>query len=183
MSIRRATQADIARIMYIEENSFIRAIQEEKATFLERLGSFGEGFLLLEDGGEAVGYLCSELWRALPDFAAQGNAALALNHSPAKSHAADGTILYISSFALLPKRRGRGEGKAFFADSIQRIIHAVDKSRSAKITLLALLVNSEWHAARCIYESAGFQSVATIAQFFERADGGLSDGIFMTKHI
>ena len=111
---------DLSQIMQIERAAFIPSIQEKERVFDSRLQLFPQGFFVLIDSsvetvkkaGHAVtaGYFCSELWQSIP----ADNDFFALNHKPQKSHFRNGTVLYVSSIALLPDYQGKGYGKAFF---------------------------------------------------------------------
>ena len=158
---------DLPSIVQIERAAFIPAIQEKQKIFDERLQLFPQGFFVLSDSsvetvsraGHTVnaGYFCSELWLSLP----ADDKAFTLNHKPFKSHHRDGTILYASSFALLPDYQGKGYARQFFASSLAAICGAFSQIKS-----VVLLVNEEWQSARHIYESLGFSQVRRIEGFF-----------------
>ncbi len=173
MILRNATKNDIDAILTIEHNAFSAEIQESRRTFLERISAFAKGFILLEINGTVQGYLSSELWSTIPDFQ-NDRAALSLGHSALSSHKKNGTILYISSFAILNSLRGKGIGRAFFAAATERIASEIP------ILQQALLVNEKWLSARSIYKAEGFHEVGLLKHFFP-AENSRSDGIFMTK--
>lgn len=181
MNIVPAKIFDIPEILKIERASFIPAIQETPATFQERLEIFPQGFLLLQDTAStaieknghsvAAGYFTSEIWNFIPktdDF-------FALNHSSKKLHNPNGTVLYVSSFALFPEYRGKGLAQSFFKESLNSICRAFPD-----ILTVLLLVNEEWKGACRIYEKNGFTQLRKIEKFFPSLHNVFSDGILMT---
>lgn len=196
MIICPAQPFDIFSIMNIERQSFIPAIQEKKRVFEKRLKLIPEGFLVLADSSEEVvkknkvalvcGYLCAERWDSLPDFSVleglgekERKSALKklekrfeLGHNPFHTHKTNGSILYISSFALLKDYRGKGLGEKFFMNSVAAL-----SSSMGGIKKILLLVDSEWKNALKIYEKCGFKTIGSLEKFFptiqkkEFADG------------
>ena len=158
---------DIPQIMQVERASFIPGIQEKQKTFDARLQIFPQGFFVAVDtsektvakAGHAVtaGYFCSELWESVPSE----DKAFALNHKIHKTHAKGGTVLYPSSYALLPDYRGKGMGKALFVSSLAALCGAF-----SQIQKIVLLVNTEWKEALHIYETLGFTELRRITGFF-----------------
>ena len=200
MIICPAQPFDINAIMNIERQSFIPAIQEKKRVFEKRLKLFPEGFLVLADCSEEIvlknktalvcGYLCAEKWDSLPDFEElrslsekEQKSALkriekrfALGHNPLHTHKTSGSILYVSSFALLKDYRGKGLGEKFFKNSLAALCAA-----NPEIKKVVLLVDSEWQAALKIYEKLGFQKVFELKEFFPTIQKKVNaSGIIMT---
>lgn len=175
MIIRPASKKDIKAIMAIEECSFIPQIQETKTTFLERIEAFSEGFLILENEktNEIVGYFASELWAHYPE----NNNCFSLDHSAKNSHDNNGSILYISSFAILPSYRSKGTGKAFFNSAINKIL------AERKIKAITLIVNTIWENAINIYKKNGFETIKTIKDFFPAENGKKTDALYMKKEL
>ena len=115
------------------------------------------------------GYLCTEKWDQLPDFDSarsftdgepcdsknsekEQKSALkriekrfALGHNPLLTHKTNGSILYVSSFALLKEYRGNGLGEKFFLNSIAALCSAM-----TEIKKVVVLVDSEWPAPQKI---------------------------------
>lgn len=163
--IRTAGAQDLSAIMTIEQQSFDAETRETEETFRRRIAAFPEGFLVMTaSDAEIVGYCCGELWDAIPE-AADLAAHFALGHDASRSHVAGGTVLYISSLALLPKTRGQGMGKAFFEECLHQIGMA-----APQIETIVLLVNERWQTARHIYESMGFMECSRLAGFFHDGD-------------
>ena len=107
--IRNAQKSDLDKIMQIESESFIPQISEKLEVFEKRLQFFQKGFLVFEDisSGEVFGYFSSELWKDFPrDFSS-----FKIGHDIEDCFFEDGKNLYISSFAILKKMRGKGIGK------------------------------------------------------------------------
>lgn len=173
---------DLSQIMQIERAAFIPSIQEKERIFDSRLQLFPQGFFVLIDSsvetvkkaGHAVtaGYFCSELWQSIP----AGNDFFALNHKPQKSHFRNGTVLYVSSIALLPDYQGKGYARSFFVSSLAALCGALPQ-----IQTVMLLVNEEWKNALHIYTGEGFTEVRRLTNFFPSLHKKeKNDGIVMT---
>ncbi len=180
MLICPANPFDIDAIMAIERNAFIPDIQENQKTFEERIKVFNQGFTLLADTSDKAilergkafvcGYFSSEIWDGLPAT----DDIFKLGHSAKKAHKKDGSVLYISSFALLSQYRGKGLARKFFHDSVTGICEA-----NKNIKTILLLVNEEWLSARHIYETEGFSELRRLPSFFSSLHKKASDGILM----
>ncbi len=172
--IRTATINDLPAVMTIEQQSFDEETRENEETFRRRIAAFPEGFLVMTaSDAEVVGYCCGELWNTIPGAAEPEGvtatdlaAHFSLGHDASRSHVAGGTVLYISSIALLPKTRGQGMGKTFLAECLNQILET-----APQVETIELLVNEQWPAARHIYESMGFMESGRIAGFFHDGDG------------
>ena len=175
-SLRQAEISDIDVIMQIEKDSFVPAIMERREVFEQRLNVFPEGFIIFEDSKNhrSAGYICTELWDCIPsdkDFFAVG-------HDIKKLHHAGGSVLYISSFALLKEFRGAGNGKLLFGTAL----NFFKKNLIAETALL--MVNEGWISARRIYESYGFREYMIFDSAFPAASGKeFSRGIIMKKTL
>ncbi len=177
-TLEPARPDDLDALYVVEENSFIDGIRETKEAFLERLEAFPGGCILLRSapGGDSLGYLCAELWEDIrPPYAASR---FELGHSAARSHNADGTLLYISSMGLLPSCRGKGLGKALFNGAVELIL-----KNNPAVSRVILLVNEDWKGARRIYAQAGFAETAEFPAFFAGPDGVPRNGIIMEKNV
>jgi len=159
---------DIDEILAIEGECFAPGIRETAETFEDRIKAFPSGFIMLDRVGdspvsraETAGYFCSELWDTIPSALPER---WALGHKASERHVARGSVLYVSSFAVLPTYRG-GTGTTFFAEAIASIV-----SRNPGIRDIAFIVNEEWTAARRIYEHAGFDYIGTLPGFFPAAN-------------
>ncbi len=165
MFLRQANIQDISSIMEIEKQAFTLSIQEKQETFLRRIQTFPQGFLLffIEPNSAPLGYVASELWSSytIPH-------SFTLEHSASKSHSTNGSILYISSFGLLSNCQGKGWGKLFFQEAISSIISA-----NNQISTIVLLVNENWLGARHIYKSLGFTETHIIPHFFPTLEAGI----------
>ena len=174
MEIRNAAKEDLEFIMRVEENSFIPNIQETWQTFSSRIDAFADGFfVLVDDKGVVQGYLSSEIWEELP----HDNKVFILDHDIHKVHKKEGSVLYMSSFALMPALRGRKLGKPFLKRCMEIIMKAHPNIKNA-----VLIVSQEWESAIHIYETLGFKTIRRIPGFFasETIPGG-ADGIVMWK--
>ncbi len=181
MKIVPAEHFDISDIMMIERSAFIPAIQEKQSVFEERMRTFPQGFLLLQDASDetvlkkghaaTAGYFCSEIWSCVPP----SNDFFELGHSPAKVHDISGPVLYASSFALFPEYRGQHLALPFFNDCLCSLCGTFPSLKT-----VLLLVNQEWTGARHIYKTLGFNELRTIKNFFPSLHNNSSDGILMT---
>lgn len=176
--IRNAQKSDLDKIMQIESESFIPQISEKLEVFEKRLQFFQKGFLVFEDVSsvEVFGYFSSELWKDFPrDFSS-----FKIGHDIEDFFFEDGKNLYISSFAILKKMRGKGIGKKLFQDSLN-FIEKLLKNDGILLEKTILLVNETWLSARHIYENSGFKISFTIKDAFENSFGKTDSGIVMVK--
>ncbi|MGP1595356.1 MAG: hypothetical protein ACTTH8_08965 [Treponema sp.] len=132
----------------------------------------------------ACGYFCAERWEERhfsPEY-------FALGHSAAECHCPAGSVLYISSFALVPALRGkkitaadrytvlyapyRGAASLQAVPSVEsvarfffRTVLDTISAAYADIERIVLIVHEEWTAAIRIYESQGFCRTGVIHHF------------------
>lgn len=193
---------DIPAVMTIEHNAFIPQIQEKRRVFDARLQLFPQGFFVLVDTSDTViqehgsaltaGYFTSELWSSVPvpqhDQALEAGVVpvlqpklekaltkqFALGHKMHATHQKSGSVLYVSSVALLQQYRGRGLGEAFFRASLSALCGA-----QSHIQSVVLLVNEEWQSARRMYDALGFVPLYALPEFFPSLHGKRADGIVM----
>ncbi len=157
--VSRDRAEDIEGIMRVEDASFAPGIRESRETFEDRIDSCPGCITVLSDGhdGPIYGYLTAEIWDRVPEPTTES---YRLGHAASERHVERGTVLYVSSFAVEPARRG-GIGRPFFRESLALIAknhHALER--------VAFIVHEDWLAARRIYESEGFSYAAEIAGFF-----------------
>lgn len=166
--LENAKLSDIESIMKIEKVSFAPEIQENEETFLERIKVFPEGFFVFraEDNENPIGYFSSELWTEIPD-----EKDFSVGHSIKKLHSKSGKIVYISSFALIPEVRGKGNGFLLFKESLKKLENIFLPKKET------LLVNEKWLGAKKIYEKYGFSETKKIKNAFPDSNFGL----FMEK--
>lgn len=172
ISIRAAEKNDIECIMLIEHESFHENIVESRAVFLDRLGIFPQGFLVLEIKGKIAGYISSEIWEYSENIDIKK---LDLNHSINDVHRSTGSQLYISSLGVLKEYHGKSYGTILLLELTNQI------TRRYKISHVLLIVSVNWKAARKIYEKNGFKEVQRITGFFVEYDN--CDAIVMRKHL
>jgi ribosomal-protein-alanine N-acetyltransferase len=161
--------------MAVEADAFIPAVQETAAVFAERISVCTNCFLVFEDGPlhRIAGYFSAERWETVPET----DSAFRLGHSAARTHSAAGSVLYLSSFALLKTYRGSGLGTELFSRSLAFFI-----SHNSGIQTLLLLVSSTWKNAVRIYGNNGFLRIRTIPAFFPAGvNTPPSDGIIMIR--
>ena len=91
-----------------------------------------------------------------------------LGHSAEKTHDPNGSVLYFSSFALLPAFQGKKLAEPFLTGCLDSICGAFPQ-----IKQIILLVNEEW----------GFKELRTIKDFFPSLKKSASDGIVMLKSV
>ena len=173
-NIRKAKKFDINSIMNIEKDAFSVEIQEDKNVFLERIEVFPDGFFILEDKNNVIGYFSSELWNSVPK---EGDSCFSLNHSALENHKKKGTVLYVSSIAILNGYKGNGLGYRFFTESINKIVKVFPQIKE-----IVLLVNEIWTPALHIYKRCGFIEYGRMQNFFSTAKIK-SDGILMRKTV
>lgn len=151
-----------------------------------------------------AGYLCAELMSRIPETAQD----VALGHTPegtaavedectpletpaqpltAASHlaataqpltATQPSILYISSFSLLPQFRGNGNGTKAW-----NLAMSYFEKHFPHMSAYVLLVNKDWPGAAHIYTKSEFKEYKVFKDFFPRQDNSRSDGILMIKNI
>ena len=93
--------------------------------------------MIFEYNFKPAGYLSSELWKSFPKSEKECSLLCNLNHSIDSVFASDGQILYISSFAILPEFRGKGNGFFLFRDALNYFEH------NFNLTDFVLTVNEE----------------------------------------
>lgn len=169
--IRSAHANDLSHIVKIENSSFTPDIQESPAVFLDRINTFSEGTILYfeSEGTEASGYFSSEIWASIPPAKPQY---YSLGHSSSKRHDPQGSVLYISSFAVLPSSRG-GTGRLLFKKATSQLCN-----QFPSIKTIVFIVHENWLAARHIYETEGFSYTGTLPLFF-----GESNALIMEKKL
>ena len=169
--IRSATETDLSNIVTIENASFASDIQESPAVFLDRIKTFPEGTLLFFESKElqASGYFSSEIWSSVPPPHSQY---YSLGHSSSERHDPQGSVLYISSFAVLPSSRG-GTGRLLFKGARSLLC-----KQFPLLQTIIFIVHEDWLAARHIYETEGFSYTGTLPHFF-----GESNALIMEKRL
>lgn len=157
-TLRKAVENDLPAIMQIEYQSFEKHIIEDEHIFADRIAyASGCNYLLVEERTQLVyGYFISEIW----DSTKYGIDAFTLGHAVQEYHQPLGTVLYISSFALLPEVRGSGIAEHFFKTALKYIT-----DNFPKLERVILLVHEEWFKAIRIYEKQGFDRLHTIEHF------------------
>ena len=157
-SVRKAEPRDLAAVMQVERQSFEENIVEDESVFADRIAYASDcNYVLVKANTQSVcGYFTAELWDALQ----MDVGAFALGHSVRERHQPAGTVLYISSFALLPEMRGLKIAENFFAAAIEHII-----SVFPQLERIILLVHEDWHKAIRIYEKQGFARTQILDRF------------------
>jgi ribosomal-protein-alanine N-acetyltransferase len=178
---REAVLADIDNIMALERACFNRDTQESENTYLERIGAFPQGFIVMEtadrsnfssrSGTEFLGAVSSELWKYKPSLSGDS---FALGHSIRKQLELAGDELYISSIGIFPEYRKCGYGKLLFRELIKRV-----QVSFPLVVKGILLINEEWKDAGKIYANNGFYDAAVFEDFFTSDNGEKTNGIVM----
>lgn len=159
-SVRKAEPIDLAAIMLVEQQSFDKNIVEEESVFADRIAYASDcNYVLVKADAftkSVCGYFTAELW----DAGQIETGAFALGHSVRERHQPVGTVLYISSFALLPEVRGQNIAEKFFVAAIKHIVAAFPQ-----LERILLLVHEDWHKAIRIYEKQGFIRTQVLDRF------------------
>lgn len=175
MTVRTGTTSDLEQVMKIETLSFSKSIQETQETFLQRITLSPETFLLFIEDSQTnpkiAGYLTAEFISKIPVHQEE----LALNH---KCKNKKTSIIYISSFALLPEYRGKGNGEKSFKTALNYLKENFNPS------IIILLVNQKWQGACHIYEKSGFIKINTFKNFFpDDEENSFNDGLLMKLEV
>ena len=117
----------------------------------------------------------SAMPRVLPKHEKTLAQQFALGHQMRRTHRRDGSVLYVSSFALATPYRGQGLGEPFFRTALAALCGA-----HSQIRRVVLIASEEWRGARRIYESAGFVPRLALADFFPSLHKKRADAIVMT---
>lgn len=174
LQLRLATPADLPEIMRLERAGFAADIQETDITFAERLAAAPDGCWVLDnEEGRLLGYLCAEFWAFDPAAPA---AKFARDHSAGALHRLDGEEVYISSMVVDPATRGTGWGRRLFRDAVAAMFARHKRLRSA-----ILIVHPQWDAARRIYHAEGFAEIGSVPDYFAAAHGTRMEAIIMRR--
>lgn len=144
------------------------------------LGHTPEGTAAVEDECTPLETPAQPL-SAVSHLAATAQPLTAVPHSVATVQpltAAQPSILYISSFSLLPQFRGNGNGTKAW-----NLAMSYFEKHFPHISTYVLLVNKDWPGAAHIYTKSGFKEYKVFKDFFPRQDNSRSDGILMIKNI
>lgn len=197
--LREAYERDIEDIMTIEFDAFADGIRENKLVFLERIGCYPEGFVLLEENNPVKH---SEECETLNNGAACLNECSECSRKSSKCETCENceTIGYFCSelWDLIPENHSiftlghsaskchRPKGTVLYISSYgilsskkgmglgkeffrETVKHILNKNENVKH--LVLLVNEEWKGAMHIYNQCGFMQYDTIKNFFEVKEG------------
>jgi ribosomal protein S18 acetylase RimI-like enzyme len=176
LALRQAVRADLPEIMRLERAGFASAIQETEAAFGARLDAFAAGCWVLGDADHRLyGYLCAELW---PYSDAVPASRFARNHSAHQAHHRAGEELYVSSMVVDPATRGTGWGRRLFCQSL-----AAMQARFTQVRSTILIVHPEWHAARQIYGSEGFQEIGSVPGYFALGQEQFAPALIMRRAV
>lgn len=171
--IRNAKLEDINQIMEVEKKGFIPQIQEEQIVFEERIKTCPELFLVFQDETfKIAGYLSAEYLEKIPQSADE----LKLGHIPQKIEKKEKSIIYISSFSILPEFRGNKNGTKLWNESLEYL----ENKHNSKVKFV-LLVNELWENAIHIYKKSGFKIIKTFPNFFLTTENNFSSGILMER--
>ncbi len=174
--LKNAEASDIEEIMKIENESFSENIREDRKIFEERIRIFPEGFVIFREeddsgkkqSGKIQGYFSTELWKAIPE-----EESFSVGHSIKNLHSENGKTIYISSFALLPEIRGKGNGTRLFNEALLFIKEKLRSEKNIEIEKEVLLVNETWEGARHIYRKSGFKETRKIRKAFPDSEYGI----------
>jgi len=173
VSIRKAHAEDLEAIMDLEQQCFDGDTIEDLSVYEERLSVFGDGFLVLVADGSVAGFITSELWEQTGNLSGEH---FALGHSVRERFVPDGDELYISSLAVSPSHRGKKYGDSLLQALLGRI-----SASCQNVSRFILLVGSEWHGARRIYERKGFEYICEFKDFCGGRSVPPYSGLVMVK--
>jgi len=173
--IRPARLDDLPQIMKIEALCFDEGVRESAETYRRRIEVFSDGFLVLEASDGLSGFATSEIWPGGQSLAPD---AFALGHPIEDRFDPDGAVLYVSSLAVDPARRGEGYGPALFDALLESI-----PAKYPRVDRVLLLVAEDWFAARAIYERRGFSVIRRFEAFFGGGAAPAQAGIVMGKDL
>jgi len=174
-NFRNVDISDIDKIMELEEACFNEYTRESKEVYLERINTFPDGFIVMQNENEFIGAISSEIWQYAPNL---NRETFTLGHSIKEMNEPNGDELYISSIGIFPKYRSNGFGEKLFLALIENI-----KLKYPNVIHGILLLNEEWKYAKKIYQKYGFEDVHILDDFFVSDDGTKKNGIVMRKHI
>ena len=160
--IRSLHRDDMLRIQLVEQACFAHDVQEDPSVYLQRIKTFPAGNLGFFIDDLLVGFFCSELWEETKELDVQR---FELAHDIRTYHRENGTLLYISSFAIDPLYRHLLRGKTAFTYAMDQLIRTIDFSS------VILLVAAAWHPARAIYRNWGFVEKQHLTACFASGDG------------
>lgn len=175
INIKMAEVSDIKSIMEIEAESFDADTVEREHVYLERVKYFNDGALVLKQSNEVMGFIFSEIWNRTHKMDAD---LFRLEHSILNTLDVNGSVLYISSFAISKKCRGFGYGEKLFQYLIKNILQKYQNVQD-----VLLLVGRKWKAAQRIYIKNGFEVVKNFENFFGGTKESSYDGIVMKKKV
>ena len=175
LTFRNAELADINVIMAIEKSCFKQSVMEEKSVFEKRIKLFPDGFVLMCEDNEIIGYACGEIWS---EKLSLNEKTFALGHNPFETHNVNGTKFYISSMGIFEKNRGGGKGKLLFNKLIENII-----KKYPLVNELVLIVAEDWEPALNIYKKQGFEEMFVLSGFFKPDNELEKNGIVMNKKL
>lgn len=175
IGFRNASIKDIDKIMAIEKDCFKIGVREKKNIFKKRLDVFADGFIVITDNDEVIGYACGEIWKKDTPLSEK---AFALGHNPFDAHDVNGNRFYISSMGIFKTKRGGGIGKLLFSTLIERIM-----AKYPNIDELILVVAEDWDIAKSIYEKQGFNKTFVLQNFFKPRGEKEVGGIVMNKKL
>jgi ribosomal-protein-alanine N-acetyltransferase len=170
---RNVNNSDIEKIMELENACFNKYTREKKEVYLERINTFPDGFIVMQNENEFIGAISSEIWQYTPSI---NRELFNLGHSIKEMNKSDGNELYISSIGIFPKYRNYGFGEELFLALIKNI-----KLKYPNVIHGILLLNEEWKYAKKIYQANGFRKEYILDDFFISDDGIKKNGIVMRK--
>ncbi|MGD9639214.1 MAG: GNAT family N-acetyltransferase [Alphaproteobacteria bacterium] len=175
ISFRNAKLDDLKELMEIEVDCFKIGVREKPDVFAQRISVFPDGFILMLEDDDVIGYACGEIWSKDVEIVEK---TFTIGHNPCDVHNPNGTRLYISSIGILQSRRGGGKGSLLFDTLISRVV-----AKYKNVNELILIVADNWEAAKKIYYKQGFEEISMAKSFFNPEGEAPADGIIMSKKI
>ena len=148
--MRNAREQDIPAVVEIDKEAFaIYDSAETPETFLSRMTTFPDGFIILVADNEIAAYASSEKWLTEREPS--------LDVNPLGNHHPDGRILGVTAVAVKAKYRGKGYGLRI----LDKLVEVAHHNRCQKVIV-------QTSRAQGFFLKRGFQKVQT------RIDRGVS---------
>lgn len=142
MQIRKLKESDLENVILIEKMIF-GYIAENEEVILSRIKTFNQGCLGVFKKNKLIGYCSSEIWNKYNK--------IELNVEAEKNHNANGTILYITSLAVLKEFQNKKIGTKLLKNLV---------NLAKKLNLKSIYLRTS--KAEKFYEKNGFKKIRRV---------------------